>query len=703
MPLFSPLLRLFMVFLNVWDTFKTLKDPPSKYRRGPEGEFYGPSARAVVQRKRDMKGCLAIWIVWCCFVLYERFIEPFMFIPFYDEFKSIAILFFILTRARGAEPIFLHVIRPFLRPYNMTIDTSLELARMIGDMLFALVILPLGFLQPYIHTYAPWLKVPFSVEHHAEIRREERMEVVAQNGRVQSYVEETRIYESHTSQHQVIPPEFFGAEHPRPLSEPALQQSYPYLHPSATMSMPNPTHFSNSAPPTPDEIDADMEWRQYAPLPSAYPPTPLVGHSAALPPKRPISMGFDAVPENEEDERQDFDRSLLPPREPLNPGSGKRGLSDNDNGVNVTSSKNRDAPENGPIDDNDTGMDEDMESGDEGSDEDYVDEDEEDDFNITLRTPRAPLALNPQSGSTIRTRASARSLVAELGRSRQSFLSPPALETPSISGESVSTRLSTNDDDSSLRTRTVDARESRSYSDSELSASPSVSVSDVSDMDDDRPAFVPNSTLDSPTRNELKRSYSRSFSPERTLSQLPSSRQRQNVADDLDEANVPAPANGHRGRLLERLSSTSQESVSSAIDEPKDSGASGINAVTLGKDDKVAEQLRNPTIPKGAWKSNAGTIRAAGKRRKTVDKSLAVPEPPTAEGQTSKTSLNERSRKRSTTITVHRKLATVAASGFPPSPRRSNVKNLAQSSSTRSIRSSSRLRSSRSVAEKKDT
>ena len=87
------------------------------------------------------------------------------------------------------------------------------------------------------------------------------------------------------------------------------------------MSMPNPTHFSNSAPPTPDEIDADMEWRQYAPLPSAYPPTPLVGHSAALPPKRPISMGFDAVPENEEDERQDFDRSLLPPREPLNPGS----------------------------------------------------------------------------------------------------------------------------------------------------------------------------------------------------------------------------------------------------------------------------------------------------------------------------------------------------------------------------------------------
>jgi hypothetical protein len=38
----------------------------------------------------------------CCFFIYERFAEAILslFVPFYNEFKSIAILFLILTRAR---------------------------------------------------------------------------------------------------------------------------------------------------------------------------------------------------------------------------------------------------------------------------------------------------------------------------------------------------------------------------------------------------------------------------------------------------------------------------------------------------------------------------------------------------------------------------------------------------------------------------
>lgn len=57
MPLVVPVLRLFIVFLNVYETFKTLKFPSPK-RRGQ------PSIRSLTQRKRDLKGCLAIWIVW---------------------------------------------------------------------------------------------------------------------------------------------------------------------------------------------------------------------------------------------------------------------------------------------------------------------------------------------------------------------------------------------------------------------------------------------------------------------------------------------------------------------------------------------------------------------------------------------------------------------------------------------------------------
>lgn len=58
MPLIVPALRLFMLFMNVYETFKLMKAPVP--RRGQSQ----PSARSLTQRKRNMKGCLAIWIVW---------------------------------------------------------------------------------------------------------------------------------------------------------------------------------------------------------------------------------------------------------------------------------------------------------------------------------------------------------------------------------------------------------------------------------------------------------------------------------------------------------------------------------------------------------------------------------------------------------------------------------------------------------------
>ncbi|KDQ29597.1 hypothetical protein PLEOSDRAFT_1016093, partial [Pleurotus ostreatus PC15] len=140
MPLVVPLLRIVMVFLNVYDSFKTLKAPPISSRTGGRS-----SIRGKTQRKRDMKGCLAVWVVWCCFVSYERFLERVvsLFIPFYDEMKSLVMLFLILTRARGAEPIYLHVIRPLLKPYTSTLDICLDLVCMIGDMIFTAFMMPI--------------------------------------------------------------------------------------------------------------------------------------------------------------------------------------------------------------------------------------------------------------------------------------------------------------------------------------------------------------------------------------------------------------------------------------------------------------------------------------------------------------------------------------------------------------------------------
>lgn len=59
MPLVVPMLRLAMLFLNIYDSYKVLKPPSPSSRHANR-----PSLRAVTQRKRNIKGCLAVWLVW---------------------------------------------------------------------------------------------------------------------------------------------------------------------------------------------------------------------------------------------------------------------------------------------------------------------------------------------------------------------------------------------------------------------------------------------------------------------------------------------------------------------------------------------------------------------------------------------------------------------------------------------------------------
>ncbi|TFK66206.1 hypothetical protein BDN72DRAFT_772325 [Pluteus cervinus] len=161
MPLVAPLLRLVMVLLNVYETFKVLKMPQPSTRHGGK-----PSVRAISQRKRDMKGCLTVWIVWCCLTLYERVIEGIvsLFIPFYDELKSLILVFLILTRARSAEPIFLHLIRPVLKPYTPTLDMILDLSCMFGDIAYLVVTTPIR------HAQAWWYQKPLDSETEPDVQ-----------------------------------------------------------------------------------------------------------------------------------------------------------------------------------------------------------------------------------------------------------------------------------------------------------------------------------------------------------------------------------------------------------------------------------------------------------------------------------------------------------------------------------------------------
>ncbi|KAF5352106.1 hypothetical protein D9757_010474 [Collybiopsis confluens] len=515
MALFVPILRIFMLFLNVWDTYKTLKPPPTRTRNG---KVEPPTIRSVTQRKRDLKGCLAVWIVWCCFSVYERILEPIisLFIPFYNEFKSLFILFLIFTRARGAEPIFLHLMRPLLRPYTKSIDNSLELFRLIGDLLFAIISFPLRPLAALLPSF------------FASTRHEDE-----------------------------IPPPYSEAEAER-------RTPSPYSHQGSN------GHVQSFYPSDPT---ADMEWRQYPNLPSAYPPTPLVTLSQ-LPRPRPIPghVGYDPgtaagpytvwvppVPEEDDDDddddeenthdtQQGFHRSLLPPRVPLHPGLGHHdGLSDeSDNGAEnqkiLLGEITRDdssGRSSGTEETDDMEVDADAGDEDDGrrdrrynsDEEDDDDDSDEDSFNITLQTPRVPLSLRPSSAtasrSTIRLRASARSVFEKEAEGRKTLSGSgntsthplPPLEAASNSGNSQDSSPSSIESESVSISSGDDASMTLSNQDLRLASVLGPSVVPLSGLDNDD--IVSDSSLGSapgvdtsPTshdRGGRKRSHSRSF------------------------------------------------------------------------------------------------------------------------------------------------------------------------------------------------
>ncbi|KAH8094892.1 hypothetical protein BXZ70DRAFT_1078847 [Cristinia sonorae] len=152
MPLLLPILRAFWVFSNVFDSFKTLRLPPPSARNGGH-----PTVRAMSQRKRNMKGCMTVWLVWCCFATYERTLDSVvgLFIPFYNEIKALVIIFFLLTRARGAEPIYLHILRPVIKPYVATLDVLLDVTHTLGDFLLLLASIPLDLLRSFYRPSEP--------------------------------------------------------------------------------------------------------------------------------------------------------------------------------------------------------------------------------------------------------------------------------------------------------------------------------------------------------------------------------------------------------------------------------------------------------------------------------------------------------------------------------------------------------------------
>ncbi|KAJ7068847.1 hypothetical protein C8F01DRAFT_1119506 [Mycena amicta] len=390
MTLVVPVLRLFMLALNIYDTYKVLK-PPKASTRNRDGR---PADRALSQRKRQMKGCLAVWIVWCCYVTYERTAESILalFVPFYDSCKSLVLLFLILTRARGAEPIFLHVIRPLLRPYTATLDAVADVGRSFGDLIFLLLAYPFRVVAEWWNTY--WTLVEEPPEDIRPTRLSHPLSLQPGGGRRRSAgaqrddghlnVAATVAAYADSALYQVWHPPRSAYEDdddpPPPMPVPQLPvespeaqlarkemeewRQYPPL-PSAYPPTPLPVRLAVHPDPEPlpvisEEARRQMdEWRKYPPFPSAYPATPLTRPTSISASHNPPVQFAPILEEDDDDEgpQLGFGQSLPSPPELSNPGS-VRGVSDARNALGIY----------------------------EAMDEDE-DEDEDDEFDVTLRTP----------------------------------------------------------------------------------------------------------------------------------------------------------------------------------------------------------------------------------------------------------------------------------------------------------------------------
>jgi hypothetical protein len=50
---------------------------------------------------------------------------------------------------KGAEPIYLHIIRPFLKPYTSAVDQLLDFTRVVGDVVLGLAALPFLYITEW--------------------------------------------------------------------------------------------------------------------------------------------------------------------------------------------------------------------------------------------------------------------------------------------------------------------------------------------------------------------------------------------------------------------------------------------------------------------------------------------------------------------------------------------------------------------------
>ena len=279
--------------------------------------------------------------------------------------KSVFFLLLRLTLLQGAEPLFLHVLRPFVKPYSAIVDPMLELSRDLGDFFFALSQVPLDYILS-LPLFPSWRageledepgksssgasissadsgsltrasshsSVPVPADHaaavqtsHVQSKRHGTVRSVSDNhdsnGRPSvNHSEDSRTSRDHPSKSASttsLPAYSEYPSHDPPRYSQTLSKRnghqiwYPPTSASPASSQEAPVA-TLGLPETAPEYHSP-EWRTYPAFPSAYPPTPLPA-LASLPSSVTRRSGNDhrvvsdsAYPPIPEDE-QGFDELL---------------------------------------------------------------------------------------------------------------------------------------------------------------------------------------------------------------------------------------------------------------------------------------------------------------------------------------------------------------------------------------------------------
>lgn len=380
---------------------------------------------------------------------------------------------------QGAEPLYLHLIRPIIKPYTRTLDAALELMLMVGDFLIALSIYPVRLaVQWWKMRFAWFLEPSTSVEDSSdESPNEDSTSEVsssflasgqhpipsARGGELRSLRKSSKEipYENRRPYNSSGTHRERGFTREDLLQEPTMWASGPSVRRQSSSHQSSRSQYLPTADNDNGEIDSPRhqiwyppsasypdngidaaavdrtlrplvsvrvreqvtilaeqqtdEWRQYPPFPSAYPPTPIATTARLVPTSLGIPPSLYPPILEEVNSQQDFHRLPLPPRIPLNP-SRAGDLGDYHDYLGIQQFLTSDADDSISTDG----------YGNEG----------EDDFNVTLKTP---LQLNGSTRSRVRPRL---------------FVSPPPISAVSsnLSVPSRSSALTTMDNGSPFRT-----------------------------------------------------------------------------------------------------------------------------------------------------------------------------------------------------------------------------------------------------------